>query len=87
MADSSQIQLRATASSPTDQPSPPTGNGKLAGASFKGITVLDGSLYPYIASVRHAAPFVDLGRPFYEAEYQDCCLFYGGPGGWEPIIP
>lgn len=82
MADSSQIQLSSTASSPTDKPSPPTGNGQLAGASFRRITVTDGDGIPYPTSVRNAVVFKELGKPFYEAGYQDCCLFYGGPGGW-----
>ncbi|XP_074559141.1 uncharacterized protein LOC141815073 [Curcuma longa] len=85
MADSSQIQLSATASSPTDQPSPPTGVGELLGASFSKIAVLDGALNPYPTSVRHATTFIDLGKPFYEGEYNEqCCFYYGGPGGWKP---
>ncbi|KAG6499795.1 hypothetical protein ZIOFF_039587 [Zingiber officinale] len=85
LADSSQIQLSATASSPTDQPSPPTGNGELGGASFKNITVLNGELNPYPPYVQHAETFLDIGKPFYEAVYNvDSGLFYGGPGGWKP---
>ncbi|KAG6499514.1 hypothetical protein ZIOFF_039303 [Zingiber officinale] len=85
MADSSQIQLSATASSPIDKPSPPTGNGQLGGASFRRITVKNGQFIPYPKSVRNAVTFNDLGKPFYNAEYNgDCCLFYGGPGGWQP---
>ncbi|KAG6499806.1 hypothetical protein ZIOFF_039598 [Zingiber officinale] len=84
MADSSQIQLSATASSPINKPSPPTGNGKIGGASFKSIKITDGRNNPYPPSVRNAAAFNELGRPFYEADYnQGCCLFYGGPGGWK----
>ncbi|XP_042401030.1 uncharacterized protein LOC121991069 [Zingiber officinale] len=84
MADSSQIQLSATASSPINKPSPPTGNGKIGGASFKSIKITDGRNNPYPPSVRNAAAFNELGKPFYEADYnQGCCLFYGGPGGWK----
>lgn len=84
LADSSQIQLSATASSPTDKPTPPTGNGQLAGASFRRITVTDDQGVPYPTSVRNAVEFKELGKPFYEAHYNgDCCLFYGGPGGWK----
>ncbi|XP_042404724.1 uncharacterized protein LOC121994907 [Zingiber officinale] len=85
MADSSRIQLSATASSPTDQPSPPTGNGELGGASFKKIRVLNGGLDPYPSNVQHAETFLDIGKPFYEGIYNvDSGFIYGGPGGWEP---